>query len=82
MDARCEAVVWGGIPQVVYKLPILLPCDDGWTADGLSLERIIVGPCAESRTVRSGLAQLLGDYGFGDARHIVRASTIPYRQRM
>lgn len=82
MDSRREAVVWGGIPQVVYKLPILLPCDEGWTPDRLSLQRIILGPCAESKTVLNGLAQLLGDYGFDKAGEIVRASSIPYRQRM
>ena len=82
MDARREAVVWGGIPQIVFKLPIVLPCDDGWTSDRLSLERIILGPCAESKTVRSGLAQLLGDYGFDNSIELVRASSIPYRQRM
>jgi hypothetical protein len=82
MNARREAVVWGGIPQVVYKLPIILPCDAGWTPDRLSLERIILGPCAESRTVRRGLVQLLGDYSFDNAEDIVRASSIPYRQKM
>ena len=82
MNARREAVVWGGIPQIVSRLPIILPCDAGWTPDRLSLERIILGPCAESRTVRRGLVQLLGDYSFDNAEDIVRASSIPYRQKM
>ena len=82
MDARGEAVVWAGIPQIVYKLPILLPDDEGWTPDRLSLRRIILGPCAESKTVRRGLVQLLADYGFRNADDMVRASGIPYRQRM
>ena len=82
MDARREAVVWGGIPQIVFKLPIVLQCDDGWTSDKLSLERIIWAPARKSKTVRNGLAQLLGDYGFDNSIELVRASSIPYRQRM
>jgi hypothetical protein len=82
MSARREAVVWGGIPQIVYKLPIVLPCDTDWSPSKMSLVKIILGPCAEAATIRRGLVQVLQDYRFADAEDCVYASEIPYRQRM
>src|SRR5262245_5396213 len=67
-DRRCHFAHYASADTC--KLPILLPRDEGWTPDRLSLERIIPGPCAESKTVRSGLVQLLEDYGFDNANEI------------
>lgn len=57
----------------------------GPIARALDILNRLVGlkPEADSqRTVRRGVVQMLGDYGFDNAEDIVRASSIPYRQKM
>ena len=82
MQQRRDVVVLEGIPQVVYRIPISMPSASTYDPDGLFLERIILGPCNEEKTVRAGLVALLAKHGFDQADVLVRLSGIPYRQRM
>ncbi|MGE0501785.1 MAG: DUF2971 domain-containing protein [Rhizobiaceae bacterium] len=82
MLSRREAVVWGGTPQIVYRMPIGLPCDPDFDPARLFLERIVLGPCHEQNTVRAGLVAMLERFGFQNAEDLVTASSIPFRRRM
>jgi hypothetical protein len=77
-----SALVLGGIPQVVYRIPFILPGDEGYQPDRLMLEKAILGPCPEPETVRAGLVELLRSKGFQNADQLVFSSSIPYRRRM
>ena len=82
MEAQRQGVVFGGVPQVVYKMPITLPKDEGYDPTANFFQKIILGPCAESETVRAGLVALLAGYGFNNPDPLVTKCGIPYRPRM
>jgi hypothetical protein len=82
MEQRRAAVVFNGVPQIVYKLPIYLPSDENYHLASLFMEKIIIGPCSEIQTVRTGLVALMNSYGFSNADEWITASGIPYRQKI
>nr|WMC95383.1 DUF2971 domain-containing protein [Aminobacter aminovorans] len=82
MEAQRKSVVLGGVPQIVYKLPISVPADENYAPETQFLKGLILGPCAESETIKDGLVELLRQNGFDDPETYVSASSIPYRLRM
>lgn len=75
-----DFVVVDGVPQVIYKLPLLTPGDEGAgvpLAD--ALEGIIIGPSQYADVIQIAFIRLLKELGIPDAENKVTKSNIPLR---
>ncbi|MFV0637074.1 DUF2971 domain-containing protein [Mitsuokella sp.] len=75
-----DIVVVDGIPQIIYKLPLKGPNDDGPgvpLAD--ALEEIIIGPSQYAEVIEAAFIRMLQEFGIPDAADRVSKSNIPLR---
>lgn len=75
-----DIVVVDGIPQIIYKLPLQGPHDEGPgvpLAD--ALEEIIIGPSQYAEVIEAAFIRMLEEFGIPDAADRVSKSNIPLR---
>lgn len=75
-----DFVVVDGIPQVIYKLPLLGPNDEGAGVPLVdALDGIIIGPSQYADVIQIAFIRLLQEMGIPDAENKVVKSNIPLR---
>ncbi len=82
MEKRKQTILIGGVPQIAYQLPFVMPIDSDYDAGSVFLEKVLIGPCPEQQTVVDATAEMLRNFGFSDANSMVVGSSIPFRQSM
>lgn len=78
-----DFAVVDSVPQVIYKLPLLAPGDEG---EGVplaeALEGIIIGPSQFADVIRIAFIRLLDEMGIPNAEDRVTKSNIPLRTNL